>query len=165
MLATWTVGYGADSDDLLMQLRTSPFDVIIVQSVPDGFNDFVRRALTTAVAESKLWDQNRGYTPHDCAHADTQSEAALLGYDKSVHEMMSNTFAVVHRKKVKNVSVVEYAVAPTPRQDAAVAEMVTSRSRWGLAQLGTVSLSFQTQKQRMTSIKIGVVYRQGDWKN
>ena len=162
MLATWTVGFRANSDDLLRQLRASPFDVIIVQSVPDGFNDFVRRALTAAVAESKLWDRNRGYAPHDCAHEETQSDAALLGFDKSVHEMMSNTFAVIHRKKVKNVSVVEYAVAPAPRQDAAVAEMVTSRSRWGQAQLGTISLSFTTNKQRMSAIKVGVVYRRGD---
>ena len=165
MLATWTVGYRANSDDLLKQFRASPFDVIIVQSVPDGFNDLVRRGLTAAVAESKLWDRNRGYTPPVCADEETQCDAALLGYDKSVHEMMSNTFAVIHRKKVKNVIVVEYAVAPAPPQDAAVAEMVTSRSRWGLAQLGTVSLSFQTTKQRMSSIKMGVVYRQGDWKD
>ena len=81
MLATWTVGYGADSDDLLMQLRTSPFDVIIVQSVPDGFNDFVRRALTTAVAESKFWDPNRGYAPNQCPREETQCYAILLGYD------------------------------------------------------------------------------------
>ena len=165
MLATWTVGCRANAGELLRQLRSSPFDVIIVQSVPDGFNEFVRRALTTAVAESKLWDRNRVYAPHQCTDEETQSEATLLAHEKSVHEMISNTFAVLHRKKVKSVTVVEYAVVPAARQDAAVAEMVTSRSRWGLAQLGTVSLSFQTKKQRLSSIKVGVVYRQGDWKN
>ena len=105
------------------------------------------------------------YAPHQCTDEETRSEATLLAHEKSVHEMISNTFAVLHRKKVKSVTVVEYAVVPAARQDAAAAEVVTSRSRWGLTQLGTISLALQTRKQRMTSIKVGVVYRQGDWKD
>ena len=168
MVATWMVGLGANQDDLLRSLRESPFDAIIVQSVPGGYNDATRRALAAAVAESKLWDGRRVYAPHNEADQSALSDdalAALLAFDKSVHEMMSNTFAVVSRKKVRSVGTVEYALTASATQGTAVADNVLSRSRWGQAQFGTLTVSFQTTKQRMTSIKFGVVYRQGDWED
>ena len=153
------MGYRANSDDLLPRLRDLPFDVIIVQSIPDGFNSAVRRALSVAAECNKQWD--RVEATQTSSQIDGVDATVLLAWHKSVHEMMSNTFAVVHRKKVRNIGTVEYALAPSAAQDqdAAVAEMVTSRSRWGQAQLGTISMSFKTTKQRMASIKLGVVYR------
>ena len=159
MLATWLVGYRANADDLLDKLRISPFDVIIVQSTPDGFNNAVRRALSCAAECSKSYEHVE--VERLGAERDDVDVAVQLAWCKSVHEMMSNTFAVVHRKKVKNIGTVEYALGPAQAQgtDAAVAEMVTSRSRWGQSQLGTISMSLKTTKQRMESIKLGVVYR------
>ena len=166
MVSTWIVGYRANSDELVKQLHDSVFDVIIVQSVPVGFNCFVHSALVVAAECSKMWDRaSADPTDGQSSQKDTASPATKLGWEKSVHEMMSNTFAVIHRKKVKTVGTIEYALAPAAEKDTAVADLVTSRSRWGLAQLGTITLSLQTTKQRYTSIKLGVVYRQGDWED
>ena len=166
MMSTWIVGYRANSDELVKQLHDSVFDVIIVQSVPVGFNCFVHSALVVAAEVSKkMASASADPTDGESLNQDTKALAVKLGCEKFVHEMMSNTFAVVHRKKVKTVGTNEYALSPAAEQDPAVAALVTSRSRWGSAQLGTITLSLQTTKQRYTSIKMGVAYRQGDWED
>ena len=163
MLATWTVAFNAIESDVLDKLRQSPFDCIILQSTPKGFNGELIEGLKAAVADSKLWDPiARGFPTSKKA-----TEACMLARYKAVHEVMPNTFAVIHRKKVATTSCVEYGLARSPQSrnavrasEPAVAEVSTTT--WGKAQLGRVTMSFKTDKQRMPSIRVGVVYRQGD---
>ena len=80
MVSTWIVGYRANSDELVKQLHDSVFDVIIVQSVPVGFNCFVHSALVVAAECSKMWDRaSADPTDGQSPQKDTANPATLLG--------------------------------------------------------------------------------------
>ena len=159
MLATWTVAFNAIESDVLDKLRESPFDCIIVQSTPKGMNGELTEGLKAAVADTKLWD------PINCSFP---TSACSLARCKGVYEVMPNTFAVINRKKVDTVSFVEYGLARSPQSrnskqaSSEPAGAGRSKTTWGKAQLGRVTMSFKTDKQRMPAIRVGVVYRQGD---
>ena len=80
MVSTWIVGYRANSDELVKQLRDAKLDVIIVQSVPVGFNCFVHSALVVAAECSKMWDRaSADPTDGQSPQKDTANPATLLG--------------------------------------------------------------------------------------
>ena len=148
MICTVTVSHQAFCEEVVLTLQEGPFDLMIVQPTPAGYNKDVLNALDAAVAavQAAADGDNEPMEQLDAVVRD-------LVETKSIHEVMPSTFVVAHRKKIHSVKAQAFLV-PQSRRKGCISQ------KFGGLQLGYVRVQFLERNSylQLTHMKLLVCY-------
>jgi hypothetical protein len=151
MVATWTVGKDAHWKDLEDKLTFSPFDVIVIITLPAVAEDMLN-GLKTAARSSSNIPQSRS----EKRRTKGQPRVDKLVMEKSVIHISPNAYIALHRAKVSSVETTLYGIVS---QGAA---SISESCGWHLI---SVLVTLNRSRQQMSNIRLGVVVveKTGPW--